>query len=247
MRYVKLLFIVFIFSSILISCSDSKTTNIIENKNISTPIQSNKNLSKLTTNTANITKPTSIKKINGFVNVLDIDNTLVIDLKYATKDNFTGIVLYNFNTCILREETALKIKKANDDLKKMGYRLKIYDGYRPVSVQKIMWEKASDKRYIANPYKKGSNHSRGCAVDVTIVDKNGKELEMPSKFDEFSIRASRKNTNMTSTERKNLDLLTKVMTKHGFTYINSEWWHFDDVNKDKYIIEKVDPKKFQSK
>lgn len=161
-----------------------KTKTSPSSKNIS------KNISKL--NSSYNKKETSIKKINGFVNVLDIDDTLVIDLKYATKDNFTGMVLYNFNTCILRESTAIKIKNVNTKLKKMGYRLKIYDGYRPLYVQKIMWEKTPDKRYVANPYKKGSFHNRGCAVDVTIVDKNGKELEMPSKFDEFSIKASRK-------------------------------------------------------
>ncbi|GFR34580.1 M15 family metallopeptidase [Thermobrachium celere] len=249
-KFILLLTLISLFS---VSCKLGYNLNSIKNNanNISKTNNQEASLNKnnivktINYNTFNkASSKNSIKKVKGLVNILDIDSSIVVDLKYATKDNFTGIVLYKSKICLLRESTAIKLKNVNTELKKMGYRIKIYDGYRPPSVQKIMWEKTPDKRYVANPYKKGSVHSKGCAVDVTIVDKYGNELEMPSKFDEFSIKASRKNPNMSTNAKKNLELLTNIMLKNGFKYINSEWWHFEDVDKDKYEIVEIDPSKF---
>jgi D-alanyl-D-alanine dipeptidase len=102
-----------------------------------------------------------------------MDNTIIIDLKYSTKDNFTGKVIYPFKTCLLRKETAVKLSNANELLKEKGYRLKLYDGYRPPFAQDIFWEAVKDERFVANPKNGGSIHSRGCAVDVSIVDSSG--------------------------------------------------------------------------
>ena len=152
-----------------------------------------------------------------------------VDLRYATKDNFTGIKQYPSSICCLQEGTAWKLAAANKELMKKGYRIKIWDAYRPLSIQKKMWAVMPDSRYLANPYKNGSKHNRGAAVDVTLVDKNGRELEMPSGFDEFSNKASRNNPAMSAAAAKNLKLLTDAMTKSGFKTISNEWWHFDDA------------------
>ncbi|WP_426350011.1 M15 family metallopeptidase [Alloiococcus sp. CFN-8] len=180
------------------------------------------------------------KIVDGFVLLSSLDKNLVIDLKYATQDNFTGQVVYPTAIAVLRTETAEKLAAANRELMALGYRIKVWDAYRPVSVQVIFWDLVQDSRYVANPYKGGSIHNKGSAVDITLVDSSGKEVEMPSGFDDFSERASRNNPNMSSEARKNMQLLTDIMVKHGFTYIDSEWWHFNDSNAKKYDIVDID-------
>ncbi|GKX68059.1 M15 family metallopeptidase [Inconstantimicrobium mannanitabidum] len=173
---------------------------------------------------------------SGLVPVVDYDPSLKIDLRYATTNNFTGKVVYPKPVCLLQKNTLDKLIECNNDLKKQGYRIKIWDAYRPADVQKYFWSIVKDRRFIADPYLHGSRHNRGCAVDITLVDENGKELEMPTGFDEFSTAAYRNNPNMSATAKKNLDLLTSTMIKHGFKPIETEWWHFDDSEADKYPI-----------
>ena len=148
--------------------------------------------------------------------------------------------MYQTNICVLRKPTALKLASANNEFKKMGYTIKIWDAYRPISVQKVFWGLVPDERYVCNPYNGGSIHNKGCAVDITLVDKNGIELEMPSGFDNFTQSAYRENTSMTKIARANLDMLTKVMTKCGFTTINTEWWHYNDADSANYKVEDID-------
>lgn len=183
-------------------------------------------------------------KIQGLVNILDIDNTIIVDLKYATADNFTGQVIYDFEICLLREETALKLKAANEELSKGGYRIKIFDGYRPPYAQIVLWDTVPNPTYVANPYKGGSIHSKGAAVDITIVDSEGNELEMPTEYDDLSPAAAPSSKAMSETARKNMLTLQKAMTNNGFRTITSEWWHFNDTDSSKYSIIEVDPKKF---
>ncbi len=113
--------------------------------------------------------------------------------------------------------------------------MKIFDAYRPLSVQKKMWAKFPLEGYVADPAK-GSNHNRGAAVDVTLVDKNGEELPMPSPYDEFSERAHRDYAGGTDEERKNRKILEDAMQAEGFRGISTEWWHFDDADAKTYPI-----------
>lgn len=101
--------------------------------------------------------------IDGFVRVTDLDPSIVVDLKYATTDNFTHQKVYPTNVCVLRLATAQKLAKANAQLQTMGCRIKVWDAYRPVSVQKIFWSIEPDTRFVANPSAGGSVHNRGCA------------------------------------------------------------------------------------
>ena len=177
---------------------------IIINKIPKPSENSNKNKS---VNSSNV----EIKEINGFVLLSSLDKDIVIDLKYATTDNFTKKIIYPNKVCVLRKNTAEKLVKANTQLKKLGYRIKVWDAYRPVYVQQIFWDIVKDNRFVANPKNGGSIHNKGCAVDVTLVDKDGNDLNMPSKFDDFSSNAYRTNSKMTNEAKKNMDLLTKYM------------------------------------
>ncbi|WP_238883109.1 M15 family metallopeptidase [Clostridium sp. YIM B02551] len=173
---------------------------------------------------------------SGLVPVLDYDESFVIDLRYSTTNNFTGKKIYPVDTCLLQKGTLDKLINANNDFKKLGYKIKIWDAYRPASVQVNLWNLVKDRRFIASPYVSGSRHNRGAAVDITLVDSTGKELEMPTGFDEFNTSAYRTNTNISDTAKKNLELLTSVMEKNGFDTIETEWWHYDDSEADNYPI-----------
>jgi zinc D-Ala-D-Ala dipeptidase len=175
-----------------------------------------------------------IMEIQGLVLIKDIDSTIVQDLRYAASNNFTKTKIYSDNVCALRFGPAVKLKNANSYLKKSGFRIKVYDAYRPVSAQVKLWSIVPNERYVANPNKWGSNHSKGCAVDVTLVDKNNKELDMPTNFDDFTGKAARNSKDWTAEKRKNVSILTDAMKKAGFTTISSEWWHFDDSDKNSY-------------
>jgi zinc D-Ala-D-Ala dipeptidase len=186
----------------------------------------------------------AIKEINGLVSVLDMDESLIIDLKYSTTDNFTGKKIYPTNVCVLQKETAQKLAKANEEFKKSGYRIKIWDAYRSVYVQQIFWDIVKDDRFVANPATGGSKHNSGTAVDITLVDSTGNELKMPSKFDDFSTNAYRNNLKMDESAKENLDYLTNIMKKSGFITISTEWWHFEDSSYEKYKIIDVDLNEF---
>lgn len=176
-----------------------------------------------------------VKEVKGLVELLKLDNTFVIDIKYATKDNFTKKVIYPSAKCIINKNTASKLIKANNEFKKLGYTIKIFDAYRPHSAQKILWDAALDKSFVADP-KKGSNHNRGAAVDLTLVDKSGKELPMPSNYDEFTKRARLDYKDCSKEQINNRELLGRIMVKCGFKRIRSEWWHFDDSNAKKFPV-----------
>jgi D-alanyl-D-alanine dipeptidase len=160
------------------------------------------------------------------VDVKDVDPRIIVDIRYATTDNFMKRVLYPANRAMLRESVARRLARVQDELAAQGLGLKVYDGYRPLSVQKMMWQVMPNPDFVADPAK-GSRHNRGVAVDVTLVDANGRELEMPSGYDEFSERARVDYAGGSETARRNRDLLIAIMTKHGFKVLKSEWWHYD--------------------
>jgi D-alanyl-D-alanine dipeptidase len=161
------------------------------------------------------------------VEVKKIAPDMVVAMQYSTADNFTGKVLYDCNRCFLTETTARKLANAQMELKKQQLGLKVWDCYRPLSVQKIFWSLVPDPRFVADPAK-GSRHNRGTAVDVTLVDSHGNELSMPTRFDDFSSRASRDNKDLPIQILKNRDTLENAMGKAGFLPLPTEWWHFDD-------------------
>lgn len=166
-----------------------------------------------------------------FVRVSDYIPNALIELKYCTSDNFTGELIYEFEEAFLRYGTVLKLKAVAEELAGHGLSLKIWDGFRPVSAQFRLWEVCPDPAFVANPNRGYSNHSRGFAVDLTLVDENGNELEMPTGFDDFSKKADRDYSDCTDAARQNARLLEKTMEKHGFSGYQGEWWHFNDTRK----------------
>lgn len=160
------------------------------------------------------------------VNVQTIIPNLIIDLKYATSDNFTKKVVYSSSQCYLIDAVAQALKNTTHDFNSLGYCIKIWDGYRPLQAQYTFWQLVPDPNYVADP-KQGSRHNRGCAVDVTLVDQNGQELDMGTGFDDFTIKAHRDYQNFSDQALKNRQILQTVMEKHGFIGWHEEWWHFD--------------------
>jgi len=162
---------------------------------------------------------------------------IILDIRYATTDNFVGEVLYPSARCFLAKEPAKALKKVQADLKQQGYCLKVFDGYRPLSVQKRMWEILPDNRYVADPAT-GSNHNRAYSVDVALLDLDGKDVIMPSEFDDFSERAHMDFMDCPPEAIRHRQILKETMERHGFTGIDSEWWHFNYQGyKDKPVLD----------
>lgn len=174
------------------------------------------------------TNPSPINaKEPSLINIKDIDPTIVVEMRYAGTDNFTGRKLYGSAECLLCEPVARRLARVQKRLVQQGLGLKVWDCYRPLSVQKILWSLKPDDRYVANP-RKGSRHNRGTAVDATLVARNGRELPMPTGFDEFSRRAHRDFSAASPEAIKNRELLRSAMEAEGFLGLATEWWHFDD-------------------
>ena len=169
------------------------------------------------------------------VDLSQADPRIRLDIRYATADNFMKEPLYPAARCLLRREVAAKLSRVQDGLAARGLGLKVFDGYRPLSVQKKMWARFPLDGYIANPAK-GSNHNRGAAVDLTLVDASGREVAMPSAYDEFSERAHSDYAGGTEEERVNRKLLRDAMEAQGFKGISTEWWHFDDADAKTYPL-----------
>lgn len=176
-----------------------------------------------------------IKEIQGLILLEDLDNSFLVELRYATENNFTGQVIYPVSVCALRRETAEKLIKAHEIVKKDGYRIKIWDAYRPLHVQKHLYDIFPDNNFVAKPPEVPitsgfrRRHNNGMAVDITLVDENGVELEMPSEFDDFSEKASPTNPNMSEAAKKNINYMVNVMRSVGFEVHDDEWWHFVDA------------------
>lgn len=152
---------------------------------------------------------------------------ILLDIVYATKSNFMNEVLYTQPLCFLHQNTKIALLNVADDLQKMGLGIKVFDGYRPLSVQQRMWDKIQDERFVANPYKMKGRHTRGTAVDLTLIDKKGNELQMPTPLDSFEDRAASDYADLPANIIQNRFLLRKMMEKHGFTHLPTEWWHYD--------------------
>jgi D-alanyl-D-alanine dipeptidase len=170
--------------------------------------------------------PIGVTSDTTFVNLKDYSDDFVYDMKYATKDNFLKAKVYDCAECYLRSKTVIALTEANKEFIRRGYRIKIFDCYRPLEIQKKMWKIVSNPIYVADPAK-GSIHNRGGAVDVTLVDAGGRELDMGTPFDYFSIEASHSYINTSKTVQENRKLLKSVMTAANFNSFDSEWWHYN--------------------
>src|ERR1043166_1733801 len=172
------------------------------------------------------------------VELVKLDKTIKLDIRYATANNFVGRAVYPEARAFLQRPAAEAVVRVNKQLKKKGLGLVIYDGYRPWTITKLFWNTVSldQRKYVADPVK-GSIHNRGFAVDLGIYDlKTGEAIPMPSGFDEFTERASPDYKGGTNEERANRDMLRKMMEGEGFVVNKEEWWHFDHKDWKQYAI-----------
>lgn len=195
-------FILLYFIFLIVSCKAQSTIHVIEEKN------------------------SSIIHDTTFVNLKDYSTDFVYDMKYATTDNFLKRKVYDCAECFLRLKTVQALVEANQKFIKKGYKIKIFDCYRPLDIQKKMWAIVPNPEYVANP-NKGSIHNRGGAVDITIVDAKGIELNMGTPFDFFGKEASHNYANLSQEVKENRLLLKRIMTEKNFNSFDSEWWHYN--------------------
>ena len=165
-----------------------------------------------------------------FVRIRDHIPDIFVDLKYATADNFTGQVIYNFTQPWLRYSSVHKLAQAQKTLKQQGYSLVIWDAFRPHAAQHKLWEVYPVPGFVANPITGCSPHTRGNTVDVALCDLAGNLLEMPSEFDDFSPRANRDYTDATEAARTHATAMEQAMADAGFRPYFDEWWHFVDLD-----------------
>jgi D-alanyl-D-alanine dipeptidase len=148
-----------------------------------------------------------------------------LDIRYATRNNFTGAVIYPCGRFFLRKEAAAALGKVRRSLAAKGYGLKLFDGYRPRPAQQKLWDKVPDPNYVAPPWE-GSMHNRGVAVDLTLTDASGKEIDMGTPYDFFGPEAHADYTKLPESVLRHRRVLREAMEAHGFQGIRTEWWHF---------------------
>jgi len=163
------------------------------------------------------------------VELAPLEASIHLDVRYATTQNFVGRPVYAEPRVFLQRPAALALVRAQRALQAKGYGLLVFDGYRPWSVTKLFWDATPPEKhaFVANP-KDGSRHNRGCAVDVSLYAlADGREVEMPSAYDEMSERAAAHYGGGTRERRARRDLLRAALEREGFTVHPAEWWHFD--------------------
>jgi len=178
------------------------------------------------------------KREADLVELITLDKTIKLDIRYARTDNFVGKIVYAEARAFMQRPAAEAVVRVHRKLQKKGFGLIVFDGYRPWSVTKLFWEVTpEDKRkFVANP-ETGSRHNRGCAVDLSMFEsKTGKLVEMPTDFDDFTDKANPNYKGATREQKRNRDLLRRMMEAEGFTVNRNEWWHFDYKDWEKYAI-----------
>src|SRR5258708_7113090 len=178
---------------------------------------------------------------SDLVEVISLDPTIHLDIRYATPNNFLGTPLYEQPRAFLQRPAAEAVVRVHRALAAKGYGLLIHDAYRPWYITKIFWDAtpADKHQYVADPAK-GSRHNRGCAVDLTLFDRStGRAIEMPSGHDEMSERAHPDYKGGTDEQRKMRDLPRSAIEAEGFTVYELEWWHFDYRDWHSYAVQNV--------
>ena len=158
-----------------------------------------------------------------------LDPTIRLDIRYATKNNFLGKAVYKQPRAFLQRPAAEALARVNQTLRKQGYGLVVFDGYRPWAVTKVFWDvtPVDKKIFVADP-SKGSRHNRGCAVDLSLFElSTGAEVKMPSEYDEMTERAHINYECATPEAKRLRELLRAAMTAEGFAVYEPEWWHYD--------------------
>lgn len=172
---------------------------------------------------------------NPLVHIRPETHGVVLDLKYATSDNISGRAIYARSLCLMHADAEVCLRRAVALAADRCYRLKIFDAFRPQEAQVLLWEAADDKQYVADP-RVGSNHTRGTAVDLTLVDAQGQALDMGTGFDDMTTLSHHFNPGVSALALANRQSLLDIMEGAGFEHIPHEWWHYALPGKDRYPL-----------
>ncbi len=165
----------------------------------------------------------------ALIEITEDSHNVILDLKYATEDNFTGTPVYAKAHCYLHQEAEELLRSAIKIAETLGYRFRIFDAFRPSEAQWALWNHTPDPEFLADP-RRGSPHSRGAAIDLTLVDEEGNDLEMGTGFDEFTPLSHHGNPGISELAQKNRILLMGIMTTAGWDFYRNEWWHYQLFN-----------------
>jgi zinc D-Ala-D-Ala dipeptidase len=171
----------------------------------------------------------------SLVEITPQSHDLVIDLAYATPRNLTGKPIYRRAACYLHPEAAAKLGRAIALALPLGLRLKIFDAFRPSEAQWVLWNACPDPNFLADP-RRGSPHSRGAAIDLTLIDVDGRELDMGTAFDAFTPLSHHANTDVSVTAQRHRFLLLGLMSAAGWDFYGNEWWHYQLFNSRQYPL-----------
>ncbi len=179
-------------------------------------------------------KDITIEK-DSLVDVGSADSSFVLEISKAGVDNYWHRRFYDCPKCMLQHQVAIDLIAANQEFHKLGYSIKLWDCYRPLDVQRVLYRICSNPRYIMPPHI-GSDHNRAAAVDITLVDSKGQELDMGTDYEDFSHKTSRGYKNFPDTILSNRELLKTIMEKHNFKSYSREWWHFRHIKARSYEL-----------
>jgi len=172
----------------------------------------------------------------GLVEIKQPDYEVELQIAYATEQNFTGSAVYGASGCYLREEASEKLQKAIKLAKLQGMRLRVFDAWRPLEVQQALWNHTPDPDFLSPPETGSVPHCRGVAVDLTLIDSNGNDLDMGTGFDEFTILSHHGNMEVSAQAQANRYLLMGIMLTAGWDFYSNEWWHYQLFNCRDYPI-----------
>jgi D-alanyl-D-alanine dipeptidase len=179
--------------------------------------------------------PEYMSPASELVEISTATHPLVIDLVYGHSNNLAGRQIYTQAHCALRPEAAACLWRAAVAAKRAGYTIKVFDAYRPPAAQAIFWSICPDPRYIADPGQ-GSNHTRGVAVDVTLLDENHAALDMGTAFDTMQDQSHHDRDDLPTQVQRNRSLLLGIMLQAGFCSLATEWWHYELPNAQAYSL-----------
>jgi len=160
---------------------------------------------------------------------------VALSLAYATAENFSGKSIYSHERCYLHPDAAERLHDAIALARRFDLRLKLFDGFRPAEAQKILWDACPNPEFLADP-KKGSPHSRGVAIDLTLIDPTGRELDMGTPFDTFTLLSHHGNGEISLEASQNRLFLLGLMTDAGWDFYRNEWWHYQLFDAKRYPV-----------
>jgi len=172
---------------------------------------------------------------HSLVEITEDSHNILLDLRYATKNNITGARIYHDDRCFIHKDASVLLKKSVTLAGRQGLRVKVFDAYRPRSVQEALWAQYPNPDYIMPP-DKGSHHTRGVAIDLTLVDATGQELDMGTGFDDLSPRAHHGAPEVSPEVAANRYVLLGIMMTAGWDFFQNEWWHYQVLKAGEYPL-----------